>query len=148
MSRLASDVESAPAAAATASRRARHRHVVVDGGTVHLAIRPTFGGRRGLLVDVSAGGVGLVLDAPLTVGAALAVQVSASGVEARPARVAHCRPHPAPADAPWLSWRERMAVASCRILRLPEPRVARAWFVGCEFARPLADDELSEILGR
>jgi len=147
MSRLASDVASIPAAA-PASGRVQPRHVVLDGSVVHLAVRPTFGGRRGLLVDVSAGGVGLVLDGPLAPGTALAVQVSAAGVEARPARVAHCRPHPAPIDAPWLSWRERVAVTTCRILRLPEPRAARAWFVGCEFARPLGDDEVSEILGR
>ena len=149
MSRLVSETHTTPPAAPTTpSRRGHSRHVVFDGSVVYLAVRPTFGGRRGLLVDVSAGGVGLVLDGPLEPGTALAVQPAAPGVEGRPARVAHCRPFPAPADAPWLSWRERMAVAACRILRLPEPRAARAWFVGCEFARPLSDNELSEVLGR
>jgi hypothetical protein len=149
MSRLVPDAQAAqPAAPAAAGRRIHSRHVVLDGSVVHLAVRPTFGGRRGLLVDVSAGGVGLVLDGPVAVGTALAVQPAAPGVAGRPARVAHCRPYPAPAGAPWLSWRERTAVAACRILRLPEPRAAQAWFVGCEFARPLSDDELSEVLGR
>ena len=65
----------------------------------------------------------------------------------RIARVRHCRPCPAPADAPWLP---PLPVVT-RLARLlfgskPEPP-REAWLIGCQFARPLDDDELKELLG-
>ncbi len=129
-----------------AVRQREHRHVCVRAGVVSLAARPVVGGRRGLLVDVSASGIGLLLESPLEAGTALAVQLPGDGVEARPARVTHCRPSPAPADAPWLTWRDRLALRACRLLGLPDPAAGRAWLVGCEFGRPLTTEELREVL--
>src|SRR4051812_17722563 len=84
--------------------RRYRRFVCLDGGVVRLAVRPEFRGRRALLFDISAGGIGLVLEKPIEAGAVLLFELRRAAENEsvnRVARVRHVRPHPMPEDAPW-----------------------------------------------
>ncbi len=134
----------------THDNRKHCRHLCVEGGVLRLAVRPEFRGRRAVLVDVSAGGIGFLLPDPLAAGATLVFEVKGtSGAEtiARIARVRHCRPHPVPPDAPWFP----KPVGISKIFRLmfgvkSPPSEGNAWLVGCEFDRPLSEDEVTRFV--
>ena len=134
-------------------QRRSPRYLCVDGGVVRLAVRPEFRGRRGLIVDVSVGGIAFLLEAPLELDTVLVFELPApqpSDAFSRIARVRHLRPHTTPADAPWL----RPARSFSRLFRTlfnqkPEPIPAGpAWLIGCEFDRTLTEDELRQFLDR
>jgi hypothetical protein len=111
----------------------------MDGGVLRLAVRPEFRGRRALMLDISSGGIGFVLQEPLEPGTVFVFEVtSEQGLDAvgRLARVRHCRPHPTPPDAPWLP------TAS------GTPTAEHAWFVGCAFDQPLSDAEIKQLAER
>jgi hypothetical protein len=128
------------------------RYVSFQGDVVRLAVRPAFGGRMAVLLNVSAGGLGFLLDMPLKVGDILALEMSSAAEEGstvRVARVCHCRPHPVPADAPWL---KRPSVLG-RLARWFRPLPATqseggAWMIGCAFNQPLDAAELEQMLVR
>jgi hypothetical protein len=132
-----------------ADEQRRHlRHLCLDGSVIRLAVRPEYRGRRALLMDASAGGVGFLLQDPLELGTVLAVELGgphAGAAQGRVARVCHCRPHPTPADAPWLPRRPVVVELLWRVLRLPAPTPV-AWHIGCEFTRPLEEEELAGLL--
>ena len=88
---------------------------------MRLAVRPAFGGRRALLIDVSAGGVGLLLADPLEPGAALAMQLSAPGVEARPAASGALSPLQSAVGRP-----VALLAREAGGIRLPRPEAARS----------------------
>jgi len=138
-----------PAALSEATDQRQHdRYICLDGGTLRLAVRPEYKGRRALLVDTSAGGVGFLLEAPLEPGTMLALELGDSGsgdARGRVARVRHCRPHPAPANAPWLPRTPPLARFLRRLLGTPAPQ-EQAWLIGCESTRPLEEHELKELL--
>jgi hypothetical protein len=71
------------------------------------------------VVNLSAGGVGLLLRQPLSQGAAAVVQLEGvpGGAPEFPARVCHST-----------------------------PQAAGEWFVGCEFSRQLDEEELRQLL--
>jgi PilZ domain-containing protein len=146
MPHLQRDACPSPAASAAAEERRHERHLCVEGGTVRLAVRPTFRGHRAILVDVSAGGIGVLLEGPLAEGTVLALHLG--GVDrGRMARVRHCRPHPAPADAPWQPRPSATLQFFRRLVGLPAPPPAvQSWLAGCEFTQPLAEGELEELL--
>src|SRR3954454_20843318 len=86
-----------------AELRQHPRHLCVDGGTLRVSVRPEFRGRRALLVDVSAGGIGFLVEEPLEAGTMLVFELkAAAGADSnnRIARVRHSRPHPVPPEAP------------------------------------------------
>ena len=88
-----------PAPPPQAERRCHRRHLCLRGNVLILAVRPAFRGRRALLTDVSAGGMGLLLSEPLPVGADLALDLALVAGEAaagRLAHVRHCRVRPVP----------------------------------------------------
>jgi hypothetical protein len=146
------DVFAVPAPDAAAEQRRHARRVCLVGDVLRLAVRPTFGGSRALLIDVSAGGLGFLSGRPLDEGTVLALEVGdAEGAGARSllARVVYAHPHPAPADPPWRPRRS----AAARFFRGLFGRtdgagreVQPAWFIGCQFVRPLAEDELRDVL--
>jgi hypothetical protein len=133
-----------------ADMRRHHRHLCIDGGFLRLAVRPEFRGRHAVLVDVSAGGIGFLLENALEPGTMLTFELQgAAGTEpmARIARVRHSRPHPAPADAPWLKKTASFSKFFRRLLGQEltlTPSVA--WLVGCEFDRPMSDAEIARFL--
>src|SRR5438132_858619 len=106
MPQLETDLGLSPAAALAATEQRHHqRHLCLEGGVLRLAVRPAYRGQRAILMDLSAGGLGLLLGEPLEVGAVIAFDLCLpQGPDARGrlAQVRHCPPHPVPEDAPWL----------------------------------------------
>ncbi len=128
------------------------RYVSFQGDVLRLAVRPAFGGRMAILLNVSVGGLGFLLDVPLKAGDVLALNMNSSdeaGSAVRLARVCHCRPHPMPADAPW---RRRPSVlnrlASWFLASKAAQPGGEAWLIGCAFNRPLEEAELEQLLDR
>ena len=133
-----------------ADPRCDHRHRPLESHVLRLAIRPAFGGRPALLADLSAGGVGFLLDRPLELGDVLAVEMGGPEGAATPrlAQVRHCRPCAEPVDAPWLPPVPLLARLCRRLFGSGKTRPeGRAWVIGCRFTRPLAAEELVEFLG-
>lgn len=132
--------------------RRHNRFLFLDGGVLRLAIRPEFKGRRGLLVDVSAGGIGFLLQEALEAGTALAFELKdANGADTigRVARVRHSRPHPVPAGAPWLPRATGFSKFFRRLFGTPEANPNdKAWLVGCEFDRALSEIELKQLVAQ
>lgn len=129
--------------------RQHPRLLCVDGGVLRLSVRPEFRGRPALMLDISAGGIGLVLQEPIAVDAQLVFELrSEEGLDSigRLARVRHCRPHPTPGDAPWLPATPLVSRIFRTMFRAQAAPLEPAWFVGCEFDRPLSDAEL-RVLG-
>ena len=130
----------------------RHpRYLSLDGGVLRLAVRPEFRSRRALLVDVSTSGIGFLLEHALEVGTVLVLELQGlEGLESmtRIARVRHTRPRPVPARAPWVSPTPSYSRFFRTLVGLhtPQPK-PQAWFVGCEFDRPLSETELKQLLG-
>src|SRR5262249_18840745 len=91
--------------------RRHERFLCFDGCVMRLAIRPEFRCRRALLLNVSSGGLGFLLDMPLETGTVLAMELGNTEEETKGlvARVVHSRPHPIPAEAPWLPRPSRLA---------------------------------------
>jgi hypothetical protein len=86
---------------------------------IRLLVRPGLASAKGIITDISASGIGLILDRPVKPGAMLALHL---GRDERPSliqsgRVVHARP-------------------------LPDG----AWAVGCEFALPLVDKDLEGLV--
>jgi len=151
MAQLELAVCPAPVLAAAGLNQRRHERIPHrSSDALRLAVRPAFGGLRAVLVNVSAGGVGFLAEAPLAEETVVALElrgpVPGEGM-GRLAKVRHCRPHPAPADAPWQPRPSALSGLVRRVLGLaPAAPVAAAWLVGCEFDRPLGDAELAELL--
>ena len=133
-----------------ADLRRHRRHLCVDGSVLRLAVRPEFRGRRALLVDVSAGGIGFLLEDALEAETVLTFELqgpAGSDSMARIARVRHSRPHPVPADAPWLPQATKFSKLFRGLFgRQAPPPAAHAWLVGCQFDRPLSDAEIAQLL--
>ncbi len=133
-------------------QRKHPRHMCMDGGVMRLSIRPEFRGRRALLIDVSSGGIGFLLKDPLEAGAVLVFELQGPpGMEAigRVARVRHSRPHPTPPDAPWLAPTPTVSRIFRSVFGMKQlAPLEQAWLVGCEFDRPLEEDEVSQFLER
>lgn len=130
--------------------RKHARHLCLDGGVLKLAVRPEFRGRRALLIDVSAGGIGFVLADELPIGSVMVFEVQrppSMDTIGRIAKVRHCRPHATPPDAPWLEKPSTYKHLFRRLLGMkkPEPQ-GHAWLIGCEFTQPLSEDEVKAFL--
>ncbi len=129
-----------------ADQRKHRRRLCLDGGVIRLAIRPEFRGRRALLVDVSTGGIGFVLEDALEAETKLVFEWKAPGEiqsVTRIAHVRHCRQHPTPPDAPWLPPTPLLSNIFRRMFgSTPPPPEKDAWLVGCEFDRPLDEVEI------
>ncbi|MSQ96035.1 MAG: PilZ domain-containing protein [Gemmataceae bacterium] len=134
----------------TSEYRKHSRHLCLAGGVLRLAVRPEFRGRRAILIDVSAGGIGFLLPDALEAGTTLVFELkAAAGTDAmaRIARVRHSRPHPVPVDAPWLPRPAGVSKIFRRMLGLKAPPPeGEAWLVGCEFDQPLSEDEVKRFL--
>jgi hypothetical protein len=141
-----------PVADTQASDLRQHPRIMcMDGGVLRLAVRPEFRGRRALMLDISTGGIGFVLQEPLEPDTVFVFELkSEPGLEAlgRLARVRHCRPHPTPLDAPWLPPTPLVSRIFRSMFRMQAPPEGDAWFVGCEFDRPLSDAEMKQLAER
>ena len=129
--------------------RTHSRFVCMDGNLVRLAIRPHFKGRLAMLVDVSEGGISFVMEDALEPGTVLAFELKGAD-EAQPvgrlARVRHSRPHPVPADAPWLPKVSPFSKVFRNLFGGGAPAKPHAWLVGCKFDRPLTESEVKQLL--
>jgi hypothetical protein len=103
-----------------------------------------------MLVDVSAGGMRLLLAEPLPEGTVLAFDLSRLGgaaAQGRLAYVRHCQPVPAPPESGRLLKAERLSGFLRRLFgRSAPPPAVQVWALGCEFSRPLDEGELAELL--
>ncbi len=140
----------APVTAPQPTDQRRHERLdSVRGGTLRIAVRPTYRGHPALLLNVSSGGLGFLIETPLAAGAVVAVEVCGripgEGVS-RMARVCHCCPYfvpgsTTPEQTPTLLRFVR------RLIGMPTPAPQpRFWLIGAEFSRPLEADELNEML--
>ena len=148
------DIQQQPDSIETASLheadlRKHRRHLCVDSGVIRLSVRPEFRGRRALLVDISAGGIGFLLEEPLDAGMMLVFELK-TGTGAEPmnriARVRHSRLHSVPLEAPWLPQSSGLGKIFRGLFGLKAPPPAQAWLVGCEFDRSLSDTEIGQFL--
>ncbi|HZZ79172.1 MAG TPA: PilZ domain-containing protein [Gemmataceae bacterium] len=147
--------ECSPCAAKANGREARkHTRVMcLDSNSVlRLAVRPEFRGRQAVMLDISPGGIGLVMAEPLQPGSTLVFELCGDdGMDSigRLARVRHCRPHPVPAEAPWLPKAPVLSRLFRSLLRLEPPAPeGHAWFIGCEFDRALSEADMKHVLDR
>lgn len=134
-----------------ADLRRQPRQLSVDGSVLRLAVRPEFRGRRAVLVDVSSGGIGFLLEDSLEPGTVLAFDLQGSagaGPTTRVARVRHSKPHPAPANAPWLPPTPAISKFFRNMFGRPAPKPATAWLIGCEFDRPLNEEEVRHLIAQ
>lgn len=126
------------------------RHLCLDAGTLRLAVRPEFRGRRALLVDLSAGGIGFLLENPLEAGTVIVLDLQGpEGTNAvgRTARVRHGRVHPVPANAPWLPQTPAFSRLFRSLFGLQKPEASsQAWFIGCEFDHPLSEADIDQVI--
>jgi hypothetical protein len=136
--------------ATEAEQRRHRRHLCIDGKIMRLAVRPEFRGRRALLFDVSVSGIGFLLQDALELGIVLVFEVqgpNGTDTVGRIARVRHCREHAVPADAPWLPPTPALSRFFRGLFGLETPKPeGHAWLVGCEFDRPLNEDELKQLV--
>jgi hypothetical protein len=139
-----------PSGQSAISQRRHARHFCLDAGRLRFSIRPEFRGRHAVLVDVSSGGIGILLEEALEIGTVLVFEMAPMrGGQAlgRVARVRNQRTCSSPADAPWLPPAPLMTSLVRRVLgwdvagALPD-----CWLMGCEFDRPLSDQELTSFL--
>jgi hypothetical protein len=132
------------------SQRRHERHLCLEGGTLRLSIRPHFQGHEAMIVDVSTSGIGMLPEEALEVESVLVFEVKAmQGADAvsRIARVRNCRPCPTPREAPWLPPAPVIGDFLRRIFGMrTSPLPPECWLVGCEFDRPLSEQELSRLL--
>jgi hypothetical protein len=122
MLELTTELTAGLAEQAPSQRRAhvRHRDRTVPAPAVRYLVRPSFRNGWALIEDVSAGGVGLLLGEAAAPGTVLLIQLPGSQPGEAPnrlGRVVHAR-------------------------ALPDGY----WVVGCQFNRPLADEELAAVL--
>jgi PilZ domain len=133
-----------------ADLRRHPRHLCVDAGVLRLSVRPEFRGRRALLIDVSAGGIGFLLKDALEAGTVLVFELKGSRegeVVSQIARVRHSRPHPTPANAPWLPPTPKFGRFFRSLLGMETPLPqGHAWLVGCAFDSPLGENEIKQLV--
>ena len=136
--------------AADVGQRRHERYFCLDGGILRLCIRPHFRGREAMILDVSTSGIGFLLEEALEVDTVLVFEVKAmKGIEAvsRIARVRNCRTCPTPREAPWLPPAPVIGDFLRRIFGMKtSPLPMDCWLIGCEFDRPLSEEELSRFL--
>jgi hypothetical protein len=134
-----------------ADLRRQPRQLSIDGSVLKLAVRPEFRGRRALLVDVSTGGIGFLLEDTLEPGTVLAFDLQGGDETApatRVAKVRHARPHPVPKDAPWIPPTPAFSRFFRNLLGQSPPQPPMGWLIGCEFDRPLSDAEVKQLLAQ
>ncbi len=132
------------------SDRRQSRFACMDGTRLKLSVCPEFRCRRGLLVDVSVGGIGVLLETELKVGTRVVFEVLASAGGpglSRMAKVRHCRAHAVPESAPWLPSTPPVSAFFRNLFGLkstvPPPE---GWFIGCQFELPMAQEDVDRLL--
>ena len=122
----------------------------MDGTRLKLSVFPEFRCRRGLLIDVSTGGIGVLLEDEIPVGTRVVFEVLAgSGGPglSRTAKVRHTRSRTAPEDAPWMPRTPPMSAFFRNLFRLKSPTpAAQGWFLGCEFDEPMGKEDVDRLL--
>lgn len=130
-------------------QRRQSRFVCIDGTRFKLSVCPEFRCRRGLLMDVSTGGIGVLLEEELAVGTRVVFEVLTSiggpGLS-RTAKVRHCRTQPAPVSAPWQPPAPPVSAFFRTLLGLTPVPPALGWFAGCEFNFTMAQDDVDRLL--
>jgi hypothetical protein len=129
--------------------RRHRRHLCLDHGVLRLSVHPEFRGRRAMLVDISAGGIGFLMQDPLEAGTKLVFELRSPADGAamtRMARVRHSRPHAVPEGAPWLPVPSAFSKIFRGLLGFSSPASSTAWLVGCEFDAPLSDADIAQFL--
>jgi len=118
---------------------------------VRLAVRPSFQSFPALVRDVSAGGIGFLLDRPLEPGTVLALQLRGGrpGTSVvRMARVVHLRRHLPVRDAPWVK-KKPLFKSLLTFLATPAPMPAAEndliWLIGCRLSPPLSQAEMESL---
>ncbi len=120
---------------------------------VKVAVRPTFQSFSALVHDVSASGIGFVLQHPLELGTVLALQLKGGrpGTSlVRTAKVVHLRRHLPVKNAPWSRKKPFLKVLLSYLSPAQEQKEADqdfVWLVGCRISPPLTREELEGFAG-
>ena len=118
---------------------------------VRLAVRPSFQSFPALVHDISAEGIGFLLDRPLDPGTVLALQLDGErpGISTiRMAHVIHVRRHLPVNDAPWVKKRPLFkSLLSFLTSGSSAPRAGDdfIWLIGCRLRPPLSQEELESL---
>jgi hypothetical protein len=133
--------------------RRQRRYCCRKERIVRLAVRPNFRSFPALLHDVSADGIGFLLDSPLDPGTVLALQLRSErpGTSViRMARVVHVRRHLPVKNAPWIKKKPLLK----SLLGFFSSRSGEAvsgedfiWLIGCRLSPPLSEEELRVLRG-
>jgi hypothetical protein len=132
-----------------AESRSEKRYRGRKGSGLRLAIRPSFQNLSALVHDLSASGIGFLLDRPLEPGTTLALQLKFGRDDddsvVRTARVVHVRPHLPVNNAPWVKRKPLLKVMFSFLAGGKEEKSAaekQVWLVGCRMSPPLSPEEL------
>jgi len=131
--------------------RGEPRYRCRDNSIVYLAVRPSFRSFPALVRDVSAGGVGLLVDRPLEPGTAIALSLCGGrpGTSViRMAYVVHLRRHHPVKNAPWV--KKRPLLRSLLGLLVPGEKQSGdglIWLVGCRVRPTLSPEEIESLRG-
>lgn len=131
--------------------RSQERYHCRPRTVVRLAVRPNFHSFPALVHDVSAAGIGFLLDRPLEPGTVLALQLNGGrpGTSlVRMAHVVHARRHLPVRDAPWV--KKKPLFKSLLSFLTASPSAPRAadnfiWLIGCRLRPPLSAEELESL---
>ncbi|MBI1913346.1 MAG: PilZ domain-containing protein [Planctomycetes bacterium] len=128
--------------------RGQRRYRCPPESIVRLAVRPSFQSFPALVHDVSADGLGFLLDRPLAPDTVLALQLQGErpGTSViRIARVVHVRRHLPVKNAPWIKkkplLRSLLAFFSARSGEGTSGEDF-IWLIGCRLSPPLSEEEL------
>jgi len=128
--------------------RGKRRYRCREKGIVQLAVRPSFQSFPALVHDVSANGIGFLLDRSLTLDTVLALQLQGErpGISViRMARVVHVRRHLPVKNAPWVKKKPLLRSLLAFFSSGSGGGTSSAdfiWLIGCRLSPPLSEEEL------
>lgn len=132
------------------NNRTQERYECRQRKIVRLTVRPSFQSFPALVRDVSAAGIGFLLNRPLELGAVLALQLRGGqpGTSVtRIARVVHVRRHLPVRDAPWVKKKplfQSLLTFLNTTPATPNPNDL-IWLIGCRLSPPLTQEELESL---
>lgn len=131
--------------------RSQERYHCRPRTVIRLAVRPSFRSFPALVHDVSADGIGILLDQPLEPGTVLAVQLHGERPGLSMIRLAHVvnvRRHLPVRNAPWIKKKPlfkglfNFFTVSSSTSRPAEDLI---WLIGCRLRPPLSQEELESL---
>ena len=132
--------------------RKQKRYSCREKQLVRFAVRPTFENFHALVHDISASGIGFLLDRPLEEGTSLVLQLRGGrpGTSlVRTAKVVHVRRHLPVKNAPWSKKKPLLRVLLSLLSGSSEEKSGEqfVYLIGCRLNPPLTPAELEGLCG-